>query len=114
MIKIEFNLDTKNKISIEYGYFGSEKYYHNNKLILKHWSHSRSGLRELKTRIDGEDAKVKIDINCRSLTLKSTTAKAYLNEVLINDDILKDYKEEVKEGLKKDKKTVLKSLWEPY
>jgi len=109
-MNIKFNIDNQNQLQIDFSMSGNEKYYLNNNLIYEHRSASRTGIREFKAEINEQEAQLKIEISCPKLTTESATAKVYLNNELICEDILNDYKNEAALVSAKARKTSLHTL----
>lgn len=94
MIKHELRIDDNNLFRIEWEYLGRERYFLNNELIDKRVSIGLSGERLFEININKKTRKLKLIINTKPgfWNVNDMVAKAYLDDRLIEDDILKIFK----------------------
>ncbi len=94
MITHDLKIDENNIFRIEWGHFGKERYYLNNKLIHERLSLSVSGERLFDINVNDKPRKLKISYSIFDGLWKvnKVSAKAYLDDRLIEDDILKTLK----------------------
>jgi hypothetical protein len=79
----QFGKGSKLECRVVCGNFGHERYFVNEVLVHKHWSLSPSGSREFAAH--GHQVRVQLAVN-----LKLVEGKAFVNGVLISDDIFSE------------------------